>query len=413
MSEATGTPERARAGRPPLARPTTGRMVAGVCAGVSTHLGVPLQSLRVLTALSGLFLFGLPVYVFLWLTMPETDKPPLISPFEKSQQRVPKRRLILIGLPVLVVGALAVTGGVRSAGRLSLTLPLLVIAAGLVLVWSRLDRSERRQWLSAEDRRETRIRTMIGVALAAFGLILLLSQGGGLTRLRDVAIAVLVVLVGAAILGAPFIARLFDSLRQEQAERIRATEKADIAAHLHDSVLQTLALIQRRADDPQAVQLLARAQERELRGWLYADDRSADSTLAAAVAAAAHDIETLHGTPIDLVVTGDRTLDESGGALVRALREALANAVRHGAPPVSVYLEVGPRQVEAFVRDHGSGFALDEVPDDRLGVRESIIGRMRRHGGEAEVRRRDDGTEVRLRLIGTPDTATQHEEKEG
>ncbi len=388
-------------------------MVAGVCAGVSAHLGVPLQSLRVLTALSGLFLFGLPVYVFLWLTMPETDKPPLISPFDKTQQRVPKRRLLLIGLPVLLVGGLAVSGGIRSAGHLSLTLPLLVIAAGLVLVWSRLDRSERRQWLSAEDRRETRIRTVIGVAVAAFGLILLLSQGGGLTRLRDVAIAVLVVLVGAAILGAPFIARLFDSLRQEQAERIRATEKADIAAHLHDSVLQTLALIQRRADDPQAVQLLARAQERELRGWLYAQDESADSTLASAVTEAAHDVETLHGTPIDLVVTGDRPLDESGHALVRALREALANAVRHGAPPVSVYLEAGPREVEAFVRDHGTGFDLDDVPDDRLGVRESIIGRMARHGGEAEVRRRDDGTEVRLRMTGAAESPSNHEESNG
>ncbi|WP_245988567.1 ATP-binding protein [Flexivirga caeni] len=384
--------------RPPLARPTEGRVVAGVCAGVSRHLGVPLAGLRVITAISIALLFGVPVYVFLWLTMAQSEGPALVQPFERKGRGIPRHPLYLFGIPVLVLGGLAVSGAIRSAARLSLTLPLLVIGVGLVLVWSRLDSSERRQWISASDRRETRIRTVVGIVLALAGLIFLLSQGGGIGRLRDVAVGVLVVLLGAGILGAPFIARFFDTLRTAQTERIRATEKADIAAHLHDSVLQTLALIQRRADDPQAVLLLARAQERELRGWLYAEQVPPDATLAAAVTEAASDIETLHGIPVDVVVTGDRPLDEAGVALVRALREALANAVRHGAPPVSVYLEVGPAEVEAFVRDHGPGFDPADVPADRLGVRESIVGRMRRHGGEAQLRRLDDGTEVRLRM---------------
>lgn len=392
--------------RPPLTRPTEGRVVAGVCAGVSRHLDVPLASLRVMTALSILFVFGVPVYAFLWLTMPQSDGPPLVTPFGTDGSGTSRKRLFLIGIPVLVFGGLAVSGAMRSIAHLSLTVPLLVIGVGLVLVWSRLDTAARRQWLGAGDRRETRIRTVIGVVMALMGLILLLSQGGGVGRLRDVTIGVLVVLLGAGILGAPFIARFFDTLRTEQTERIRATEKADIAAHLHDSVLQTLALIQRRADDPQAVQLLARAQERELRNWLYAEQAPTDATLASAVKEAAGDIETLHGIPVDVVVTGDRPLEEGGAALVRALREALANAVRHGAPPVSVYLEVGPAGAEAFVRDHGPGFEPSTVSEDRLGVRESIVGRMERHGGEAQIRRLDDGTEVRLRIpLAEPATA--------
>ncbi|WP_446665213.1 ATP-binding protein [Flexivirga sp. B27] len=414
MSETVGVESEAEGGiqRPPLTRPTEGRVVAGVCAGVSHHLGVPLTSLRIITAVSIVFLFGLPVYGFLWLTMPQSDGPALVQPFDKAGSGISRGRMFLVGIPLLIVGGLAASGVTRSVGRLSLTLPLLVIGVGLVLVWSRLGSAERRQWISAGDRRETRIRTVIGIVMALMGLILLLSQGGGLGRLRDVTVGVLVVLLGAGILGAPFIARFVDTLRTEQAERIRATEKADIAAHLHDSVLQTLALIQRRADDPQAVQLLARAQERELRGWLYAEQATSDATLAGAVKEAAGDIETLHGIPVDVVVTGDRALEESGAALVNALREALANAVRHGEPPVSVFLEVGPGQAEAFVRDHGPGFDPDDIPEDRLGVRESIMGRMDRHGGEAQVRRLDDGTEVRLRMP-LPEPADDQQKGEG
>src|SRR5699024_9590117 len=169
-------------------------------------------------------------------------------------------------------------------------------------------------------------------------------------------------------------------------------------AHLHDGVLQTLALIQRGADDPAYVLTLARKQERELRGWLYGSNEDPSQTLAAAVGAAAAEVEDLHSVPVEVVITGDRALDEGGTALVRAVREALLNAVRHGSPPVSVYVEIGPSAVEAFVRDHGAGFDVDAVPQDRLGVRESILGRMKRHGGTAQVRRREPGTEVILTM---------------
>ncbi|MBW3084729.1 hypothetical protein KEM60_00918 [Austwickia sp. TVS 96-490-7B] len=148
---------------------------------------------------------------------------------------------------------------------------------------------------------------------------------------------------------------------------------------------------------------LARAQERELRSWLYGGERPSRDSVAAAVATAAVDVEDQHGIPIDLVVTGDRPLDDSTAALVSALREALLNAVRHGTPPVSAYVEVGPASVDAFVRDRGPGFDLDDIPEDRLGVRESIVGRMARHGGTAQLRRLDHGTEVALSLP-VPDT---------
>jgi signal transduction histidine kinase len=213
-----------------------------------------------------------------------------------------------------------------------------------------------------------------------------------------VGIAAVAVLAGAALIAAPWGVRLWNDLRVEQAQRIRETERADIAAHLHDSVLQTLALIQRKSGDPAEVVRLARSQERELRGWLYAGPLGSQASLASAVTEVAHEVEDLHGIPIELVVTGDRTLDGGGTALVRALREALLNAVRHGSPPVSVYVEVGSERVEAFVRDHGPGFDLAEVPQDRLGVRESILGRMSRHGGSAGVRRLENGTEVSLSL---------------
>jgi len=143
---------------------------------------------------------------------------------------------------------------------------------------------------------------------------------------------------------------------------------------------------------------LARAQERELRGWLYAGPRGSKASLASAVTEVAHEVEDVHGIPIELVITGDRPLDVAGTALVRALREALLNAVRHGSVPVSAYVEVGAELVEAFVRDHGPGFDMDAIPRDRLGVRESIVGRMARHGGSASVRRLESGTEVSLSL---------------
>ena len=272
-------------------------------------------------------------------------------------------------------------------------LPVVAIVIGAIFFWSQLDDTD-----TLGARRPVRwIWLVVGLGLTILGLVGLLVRGTNLTELWQVAGAVLAALVGVAVLSAPWILRLWSNLRLEQAARIRATERADIAAHLHDSVLQTLALIQRQSGDAATVARLARAQERQLRSYLYDEDARA-GTLGAALTAAMGEVEDLHGVPVQLVVTGDRPMDAHLDALVKAVREATWNAVRHASPPVSTYVEVGPDAVEAFVRDHGAGFDLDTVPDDRAGVRESIIGRMERHGGTARIRRRADGTEVELRL---------------
>ena len=414
-----------RAARRVLTRPAEGKVIAGVGAGLAEHLGWSVRWIRVLFVLLSFPTgAGLVAYVFLWALTPLSrdglvqGQRRTMDPAAPATEGVPgaagaeplpeaerdATRVLLVGGLMLAVGLVVVAQNAGLNARLGILLPLLVVAAGAVLAWSQLDERQRGRWLGAESGtgRFSAARLVFGGVLALAGLVIMATRGRSLEAIWDIGAAVVAVLAGVALIAAPWGLSLWSDLRHEQAERARATERADIAAHLHDSVLQTLALIQRKADDPAAVTQLARAQERELRSWLYAGPADSDATLAAAVAEAAHEVEDLHGTPIDVVSTGDRPLDDGGQALTRAVREALLNAVRHGAAPVSLYLEVGPHGVEAFVRDHGPGFDLDEVPDDRLGVRQSILGRMDRHGGTARVRRLEHGTEVVLTLPASP-----------
>jgi len=389
-----------------LERPVQGRYVGGVCAGLAEHLGLNVRHVRlafILACFAGGA--GIAAYLFLWALTPQSVG---ATAAQGAQDVAFGRRVneslrnLVVGLGLLIVGGVLVAQQRGLNLQLGVLLPLLTVAVGAMLAWSQLDDVERGKWLVTDtgsgSRRAGLVRLGIGIALATIGVVFLATQGRGLAGLWDVGIAAVAVLAGAALIAAPWGVRLWGDLRSEQAERIRETERADIAAHLHDSVLQTLALIQRKAGDPAEVTRLARAQERELRGWLYAGPRGSQATLASAVTEVAHEVEDLDGIPIELVVTGDRPLDVGGTALVRALREALLNAVRHGAPPVSAYVEVGSERVEAFVRDHGPGFEVDAIPEDRFGVRESILGRMSRHGGSAALRRLEHGTEVSLFL---------------
>jgi signal transduction histidine kinase len=197
--------------------------------------------------------------------------------------------------------------------------------------------------------------------------------------------------------------RLLRSLAAEREERIRSQARAEMGAHLHDSVLQTLALVQKRAEDPRAVAALARTQERELRAWLAGREGGHDG-LAAALEAAAGDVERAHGVAVEVVVVGDRELDARGEALVAAAREAMVNAAKFGGgSTVDVFAETDERELQVFVRDRGPGFDPDAVPADRRGVRESIVGRMARHGGRAVIRSAPgSGTEVELALPEAP-----------
>lgn len=279
--------------------------------------------------------------------------------------------------------------------RTGALLPALVIAMGAGLAWSQLDAvtspgGPRDRWALA--------RLAAGLVLAAAGILIWLASDippramltGGLTGGALV--------LGIATILAPFWLRTSRDLAATRTAEARAAERADIAAHLHDSVLQTLTLIRKRADEPETVARLARSQERELRAWLYTDRPEAGTSAADAFRDLAGEIEDLHGVPVDVVCVGDRTPDRDTEVIVAACREALSNAVRHGEPPVSLYVEASESLIEAFVRDHGPGFDPSDAPPDRHGVRESIIGRMERYGGTARIRRLANGTEVRLAL---------------
>ncbi|HEY7892465.1 MAG TPA: ATP-binding protein [Solirubrobacteraceae bacterium] len=225
---------------------------------------------------------------------------------------------------------------------------------------------------------------------------------------REDAHAIRGIVIGIFVLGflvGPGFVRLGRSLNFERTARIREQERAELAAHLHDSVLQTLALIQKRAGDAGAVAKLARHQERELRRWLFERPgaRGGDS-VKQRLEMAAVEVEELHGVPIEAVVVGDGPLDTRLDALVQAAREAMTNAAKFaGAERVDLYAEIAPPQVQVYVRDRGIGFDPDTIPVDRRGVRESILKRMERHGGRGLIHSTPgQGTEVELSMEGVP-----------
>ncbi|MDQ3632598.1 MAG: ATP-binding protein, partial [Actinomycetota bacterium] len=232
--------------------------------------------------------------------------------------------------------------------------------------------------------------------------LLVLQTAGALSAARDAVLAMVVVVTALGLILAPFLYRLGRTLAAERAARIRSQERAEVAAHLHDSVLQTLALVQQQAADPRAVATLARRQERELRTWLEGE-RAPPGQFAGALQEAAAEVEERFGVRVDVVAVGDAPLDEDLRSTVAAAREAMVNAAKFGAgpdgPAVAVFAEATPEEVSVYVRDRGPGFDPGAVPADRRGVRESIVGRMERHGGRATVRAAPGtGVEVELRL---------------
>ena len=273
--------------------------------------------------------------------------------------------------------------------------PAAMVVTGAGVTWSRLGRSN-----DLLDGGAVVVARLVGGAvLVAVGVGAFAAHGERFVVATQVLLAVAATTLGVVLLAGPWIFGLARQLTDERRERIRADERAEVAAHLHDSVLQTLALIQRRAGSPADTVALARRQERELREWLHGRRRPVDGdTLASALHRIADDVEARHAVVIDVVVVGDAPVDEAVGALVAAVREAVVNAAKHsGAGSVSVYAEVEGDQVEAFVRDRGVGFDPDRVAPDRRGITESIVGRIERQGGTAAVSS-GDGTEVALRL---------------
>ena len=245
------------------------------------------------------------------------------------------------------------------------------------------------------------VRLIGGLILVGAGLSWTLAAQIGLSQLPTVLGASALLLAGLFIVAAPWLYQHRNRLRRADAERHRAEARADMAAHLHDSVLQTLALIQRQSDDSAAVAQLARRQERELRTWLYGETTRAAS-LRSALQEMALDVEGRFAVDVELVCVGDATVDDRVEALILATGEAVTNAAKHsGADRIDVYAEVEDGSIEVFVRDRGKGFDPDQVPEGRMGVRESIRARMERYGGSATIRSEPgEGTNVKLEMSG-------------
>lgn len=433
----------------PLLRPKRGRWLTGVCKGVALHLGMPVALVRLLFLLSAFaFGAGIVAYVFLWVFVPVGDPvaaamapgtaPVGQAPLSRGNRRTatagrarvpatgmsyapaaangrptpaadadatadgttagseslldalrraPKPALVaLAGLALLGIGLALTYSGFPN----EIMLPLMLAVAGVALAWLRYD-AERGQ-----------LPTMIGGIALIFGgfavYAMNLASRFGMGML-DTIVSGFVMLACAALAIVPWAGSMIRGLTTERALKEREEERADMTAHLHDGVLQTLALIQLHAEEPDTVFALSRQQERELREWLYQTRAASDRSVSAGLKDIAAHVEDEHGKPIEVVTVGDARPSAQTDAMLDATGQALVNAVTHGGEPISVYCEAGERMVEIFVRDHGDGFDVERIPADRLGIRESIIGRVRRRGGTVEIVSRPGwGTEVRMHM---------------
>ncbi|MGY3320061.1 ATP-binding protein [Arthrobacter sp. TE12232] len=434
--------------RPPLVR-SSDRVIAGVCAGLANHLGWPVRMVRIgmlVAALAGGA--GVAFYGWLWIMVPTADEsarrsarrpaspiaPAVSAPDMPGTPEIPGTpgfpgspesagsaeaagragqgswRSKVPGMPfgkeILLGAGLLLAAGILIARLLGVDVPLgtlipvAAILGGAAIAWMQLDETRRAGLVdkTKADQAGGWARLAAGLALVVAGVLVMVSGSGSWEATWLALLASVAVLGGVALVLLPWGLKFWRDLETERAGRVRATERAEIAAHLHDSVLQTLALIQRRAGNEHDVIRLARAQERELRGWLYRDADKESGRLSEGIEAAAAEVEDTLGHAVEVVSVGDCVMTQRHEALVQAAREAMLNAARHGGGTVSVYLEVTDDAAEVFVKDRGPGFDPESVPPDRLGVRESIIGRMNRHGGTAAIISSPDGTEVRLRL---------------
>jgi len=396
---------------PRLTRRPGGGMVAGVARGLADHLGIGVGLVRaafvVLAFCSGA---GLVAYAALWYFAPldsALDEAAVTRarPHGRTLRGRTVRGSLLGALVLLAVTAAFLHHLVPAVTRPTIW-PFAVVGLGVGIVWWQADTSQRARWFGTSPgaRWAARGRVIVGVALVAAGSFALVGVRGGIAVTTRALVASLVLVLGIGLVTLPWWARMARDLTAERAARVREQERAEVAAHLHDSVLHTLTLIQRKVDDPREVARLARAQERELRAWLYRPQPEAAATFAAALARTLAEVEDAHGVTIEAVTVGDAALNDRLQAVLRAVREAAVNAAKHGAgSPISVYAEVEEGRAEVFVRDRGPGFDPAAVPEDRLGVRQSILGRMERHGGRATIRSESgEGTEVHLEMAVSP-----------
>jgi signal transduction histidine kinase/phage shock protein PspC (stress-responsive transcriptional regulator) len=370
-----------------------------VASGLGDHLGVDVRLLRVgFVATSLLGGFGVVLYAAFWAVVPQSTDDPERREANSWSQLI---GFAALGVSILLVAQLLGFGP-------GLLWPATAAVAGAAILWRQADEAQRLRWRSVTARqtrlfaeapgRHALLRYGAGLLLIVVGMASFLAVHDGLGQVRRAALPVVVVVLGLLLVVGPWMIQVVRQLTDERTERIREHERVELAGRVHDSMLQTLTLIQRRADDPDEVLRLVRRSERELRGWLYTP--SSPESLRAAILAVAADTEDAYSVAVDVVMVGEASTTTAVDALVQAVRESVVNAAKHsGTTQVSVYVEAGTTEITVFVRDRGRGFAVEAVPADRFGVRESVVARMQRHGGDAEIRSTPgNGTEVRLRL---------------
>ena len=404
----------------PLRRDPDDRLAGGVAAGVAAWRGFNVTTVRIVFVLIGL-LGGwfVPLYVAGWLFIPAAGAEDTIASKARNDSAGIRLAVALASLLALL---LLVAGTLHDGWFINWAWPQVLSVAGLALIWRNAPEEEQaalRRLLEplgatpgpgarseGRPRRGVVLRLAVAGVLLATGVGTLLSARASLALLRPLAGGLLVIAAIVLALG-PWWLRIARDLVLERQARVRLEEREDIAAQVHDSVLQTLALIQRRADDPQKVVQLARLQERELRSWLFEDrdpkEAAAELTFAGGVRQIQQDVESRYGVPVEAVTVGDCELDDNLSALVAAAREATVNAAKwSGASVISLFAEVQPGEASIVVRDRGKGFDPEAVPEDRKGLAESVHGRMTRRGGTATVvTAPGEGTKVTLKMPRT------------
>jgi signal transduction histidine kinase len=384
-----------------LYRQRDGRLVAGVAAGLAEHLGIDVRVLRIGFVVS-IVLGGLGVFLYaaFWAVVPQsTDEP-------RSEGSPSSRAQLLtfaaLGLVMLIAAQLIGFGP-------DLLWPAAAAVTGVAILWRQADETDRLRWRSlssrgtrlatGSSRASKALRYAAGLLLVIVGMATFLAAHIALPQARRAVLPVFVVVLGLFLVVGPWMLRSLRQLNDERNARIREHERVEFAGRVHDSMLQTLTLIEQRVSEPDEVLRLVRRSERELRGWLYSPTPPPE-TLRAAILTVCADVEDEYAVSVDLVMVGEHPATEATQALVRATREAALNAAKHsGVNQIAVYVEVNVTEIVVFVRDRGCGFDPWSVPADRYGVRESVVARMQRHGGGAVIRSSAaTGTEVRLSL---------------
>ena len=400
----------------PLRRDPADRLGGGVAAGVAAWRGFGATAVRIVFVLIALVSGGwfVPVYVAGWLLLPAAGSDASIGHRARSDTRGIS---LAIGLASLLVLVLLALGALNGGWFVTWAWPQVFSMVGLVLIWRNAPEEEQATLRHLMEPLETVaapgirsrwsvLRLVLAAGLLIGGMGWLFSEHMNAALLRPLGGVVLIVAAFVLFLG-PWWLRIARDLALERQAKARAEERVDIASRVHDSVLQTLALIQRRADDPQKVVQLARMQERELRSWLFEgrdpNEPEEEVTVTSEVRKIQEDIESRYGVPVEAVTVGDCDLDDNLSALLAAAREATVNAAKwSGASVISLFAEVEPDEVAIVVRDRGKGFDPDDVPEDRKGLAESVHGRMARRGGTATVTSaQGEGTKVTLKMSRT------------